>query len=125
MDNFDFIFNGDKLFDFKNVEKKAMDNLKQQEEKSLNLNTVMGDFKQSQNEIEFLKREMHVKNKIILDMLKENEAYRELVQSLLEEAEPNPDEQEHVKEIQKVLNDRGKMNNILKMAIEMEEAFDI
>ena len=108
MDNFDFIFNGDKLFDFKPNEEKET------AEKAHN----------ETNEIGFFKREMHVKNKLILDMLKENEAYRQLVQDLLEKAEPNPDEQEHIKEIQKALNDRAKMNNLLKMAIEMEEVLD-
>ena len=108
MDNFDFIFNGDKLFDFKPNEEK------ESAEKAHN----------ELNEIELLKREMHVKNKIILNILEENKAYSELVQDLLEKTEPNPDEKEHVKEIQKALNDRAKMNTLLKMAIEMEEVLD-
>ena len=108
MDNFDFIFNGDKLFDFK--PNKEIEEAEKAHNES--------------NEIEMLKHERHVKNKLILDMLNENEACLKLIQNLLENAEPNPGEEEHVKEIMKALNMRAKMNNLLKMAIEAEETFD-
>lgn len=108
MDNFDFIFNGDKLFDFKPNEEKET------AEKAHN----------ESNEIELLRHEMHVKNKIILNILEENKAYSEMIRDLVEKAETIPGTEEHINEVMKALNMRVQMNNLLKMAIEAEEAFD-
>ena len=108
MDNFDFIFNGDKLFDFKPNEEK------EKAEKAHN----------ESNEIELLRHEMHVKNKIILNILEENKAYSEMIRDLVEKAETIPGTEEHINEVMKALNMRVQMNNLLKMAIEAEEAFD-
>ena len=60
----------------------------------------------------------------ILNILEENKAYSEMIRDLVEKAETIPGTEEHINEVMKALNMRVQMNNLLKMAIEAEEAFD-
>lgn len=113
MDEFTFIFN---------MDKKVMENIKQQNEDALN--NAMGELKKNE-ELELLKHHMHTKNQIILGLLKQCDAYSEVVTEIIKSASTIPDVDTNMKTkigaVSKALNEHKKLNEMLKMAIEFEE----
>ena len=113
MDAFNFIFNNSEgLFDFKDNDKKE--------------GTATSELKKNE-ELEMLKKHIHVKNQIILGLLKQCDAYSELVAEIIKSAStiPDIDIKNKIGGISKSFNDMNKLNSMLKMAIEFEEAMDL
>lgn len=111
MDEFAFIFN---------MDKKVEEIIKQQNEDALN--NAMSKLKKNE-ELEQLKRSVHIKNQIILKLLSQCEAYSQVVAEIIKSASTIPDEdtKNKIGGISKSFNDINKLNSMLKMAIEFEE----
>ena len=112
MDEFSFIFNNEGLFNFKDNDKKE--------------ETATSEHEKNE-ELELLKHNMHIKNQIILGLLKQCDAYSELVAEIIKSAStiPDIDTKNKIGGISKSFNDMNKLNSMLKMAIEFEEAMDL
>lgn len=113
MDGFSFIFNNEGLFNFKDNDMK--------EETATNE-------PEKNEELEMLKKHIHVKNQIILGLLKQCDAYSEVVTSIIETASTIPDidikTNGKINDVSKALNEHKKLNEMLKMAIEFEEMME-
>lgn len=116
MDEFAFIFN---------MDKKVEEIIKQQNEDALN--NAMSKLKKNE-ELEQLKRSVHIKNQIILQLLTQCDAYSEVVTEIIKSASVIPDVDTNMKTkigvVSKALNEHKKLNEMLKMAIEFEEMIE-
>lgn len=117
MDEFAFIFN---------MDKKVEEKIKQQNEDALN--KAMSELYKNED-LEQLKHHMHTKNQIILQLLRQCDAYSEVVTEIIKSASAIPDVDTNMKTkigvVSKALNEHKKLNEMLKMAIEFEESMDL
>ena len=113
MDGFSFIFNNEGLFNFKDNDKKE--------------ETATSELEKNE-ELELLKKHIHVKNQIILGLLKQCDAYSGVVTEIVKSASTIPDVDTNMKtkigDVSKALNTHNELNKMLKMAIEFEEMMD-
>ena len=113
MDGFSFIFNNEGLFNFKDNDKKE--------------ETATSEHEKNE-ELELLKKHIHVKNQIILGLLKQCDAYSGVVTEIVKSASTIPDIDMNMKtkigDVSKALNTHNELNKMLKMAIEFEEMMD-
>lgn len=112
MDAFNFIFNNSEgLFDFKD-EKKRIDTKEPKKNEELKL----------------LKKHIHTKNQIILQLIEQCDAYSKVVAEILKSASDISDVDVNMKnkveEISKAIDAHNKLNEMLKMTIEFEEMMD-
>ena len=73
-----------------------------------------------------LKHEKHIKNQIILNLLKQCDVYSGVVAEIIKSASTIPDiaTENKIGDISKSFNDMNKLNAMLKMAIEFEEMME-
>lgn len=113
MDGFSFIFNNEGLFNFKDNDKKE--------------ETATSE-PGNNEELELLKKHIHVKNQIILGLLKQCDAYSGVVTEIVKSASTIPDVDMNMKtkigDVTKALKQHNELNKMLKMAIEFEEMME-